>query len=120
MPSSTAFCCFFRSPGVYAWVTGDPWILLLSPVHGAFRKWFEPPLKGQKNTTIRLIIGFSRFGVLTFGARGVVFFRATLPHDDVALLCGDLAWGRGSEPERKEVFTAENSGMARVGVEGRY
>jgi hypothetical protein len=36
------------------------------------------------------------------------------------MLCGDLAWWRGSEPERKEVFTAEDSGMARVGIKGRY
>lgn len=62
---------------------------------------------------------FSRFAVLMFGARGVVFFGATLPHDGVALFCSDLAWWRGSEPERKEIFTAENSRMARVGIEGR-
>lgn len=75
--------------------------------------------RAQKKTTFRLIIGFSRFGLLTFGAGGVVFFRATLPHDDVAMSCGDLAWWRRSKPERKEIFTAENSRMARVGIEGR-
>ena len=53
-----------------------------------------------------------------FSARGVVFFRATLPHDGVALLCSDLAWWRGSEPERKEVFTAENSGDGSRGHRG--
>ncbi len=40
---------------------------------------------------IRLITGFSRFGVQVFSARFGVFFRVTLPHDNVALLRGELA-----------------------------
>ena len=72
------------------------------------------------NSTFRLITGFSRFRVLMFGAIGVVFFRATLSHDDVALLCGNLAWWRGSESKLKEVFTAEDLRMARMGVESRH
>ena len=70
-------------------------------------------------TTFRLIIGFSRFGLLVFGARDVVFFRATLPHDGVSLLGCKLAWRRGGHAKWEEVFAGKNAGMARVGIEGR-
>ena len=39
----------------------------------------------------RLITGFLKFGVQVFSARFAVFFRVTLPHDDVAVLRGELA-----------------------------
>ena len=42
-------------------------------------------------TMTRLITGFLKFGVQVFSARFAVFFRVTLPHDDVAVLRGELA-----------------------------
>ncbi len=61
---------------------------------GAIYLWgyaVEMTLKAAYFSMTRLITGFLKFGVQVFSARFAVFFRVTLPHDDVAVLRGELA-----------------------------
>lgn len=105
-----------------------PMVLATPPLHNSTHPArcgtaaYQAHIAGRgtvNNSTIRLITGFSRFGFLVFGVRLAVFFRATLPHDGVAMSCGCLACWRGSETERKQFFTAKDLGMVHVGIKGR-
>lgn len=83
---------------------------------------FMPPAWPRRNAQSpfsgrALITGFQGSDAPDVSTRCVVFLGTTFPHDDVALLRVKLACGRGGEPERKEVFTTENSRMADVSVE---